>query len=114
MEDSISALKLTILILMMLTASSTHGIILKFMNTVVVDGVAFEHPFIQTLTMFIGNSFCIFIYLYQKHKSIKKYGSLKESPRMRKAIAEGLKTDINPTIFIIPMLLDAGSSTLFY
>ncbi|CAI2369632.1 unnamed protein product [Moneuplotes crassus] len=114
MEGSISNIRLITLIVLMLAASSSHGIILKFMDTVEVDGEPFEHPFFQTLAMFIGNSFCMLIYLYIKRQSIQKYGSIEESPTMRRAIASGLKTKINPAIFVIPMLIDAASSTMFY
>lgn len=37
---------------------------------------------------------------------------MQASPGMRQAVQEGMKTDINPLMFAIPMLCDATASTL--
>jgi len=43
---------------------------------------------------------------------VKEYGSVQASPGMVKAVEEGMKTEINPLMFAIPMLCDATASTL--
>ena len=112
MADKISAFSLWIVIILMLLSSSFLGIMLKLMDTMVVLGHEFEHPFFQSLLMFIGESLCIWIYLFQKYQIIREYGSVEASPGMKKAVEEGMKTDINPLLFAIPMLCDASASTL--
>jgi drug/metabolite transporter (DMT)-like permease len=88
------------------------GIVLKLQNNVKVDDVSFKHPFFQCLTMFVGESLCIWIYLIEKMQLKKKYGSVESSPGMVKAKEDGLKTKINPLLFAIPMLCDATASSL--
>lgn len=88
------------------------GVMLKMMDMVEIDGQEFEHPFFQSLIMFVGESLCIFVYLFQKYRTVKEYGSVQASPGMRKAVQEGMKTDINPLMFAIPMFCDATASTL--
>ena len=112
MAEKISSIVLNILIFLMLASSSVLGIMIKLMDSVEVNGETFEHPFVQSFIMFMGESLCIFVYLYQKYRIVQEYGSVMASPGMRKAVEEGMKTDINPLLFAIPMLCDASASTL--
>ncbi|CAI2370233.1 unnamed protein product [Moneuplotes crassus] len=112
MAETISPYKLWTLIGLLLLSSSLLGIMLKMMDMVEVDGKEFEHPFFQSLIMFVGESLCILVYLFQKYRTVKEYGSVQASPGMRQAVQEGMKTDINPLMFAIPMLCDAAASTL--
>jgi drug/metabolite transporter (DMT)-like permease len=52
------------------------------------------------------------IYLYQRYSLVREYGSIQASPGMQNAVKEGMKTDINPLLFAIPMLCDSGASAL--
>lgn len=96
----------------MVLCGAALGISLKLMDTMTVKGQAFEHPFFQGAIMFMGESLCIIIYLIQKYQRIKEYGSVEHSPGMIKAVEEGMKIQINPLMFAIPMLCDASASTL--
>ena len=96
----------------MVLSASTLGVILKLMDTTESKGHPFEHPFFQCLIMFAGESLCIFIYLYQRYSLVRNYGSVQASPGMQNAVKEGMKTDINPLLFTIPMLCDSGASAL--
>ncbi|CAI2369522.1 unnamed protein product [Moneuplotes crassus] len=119
MNSTIDNLKLITLIVLMLALSSSHGIMLKFMNTVKVTvgtGIdeqekSFEHPFFQTFTMFMGNSLCMVIYLIQNRKSAPKSRMDSSDINIVDRIPE---TEPSVFIFAIPMLCDAASSTLYY
>ena len=43
---------------------------------------------------------------------MSKYGSLQNSPSMKRAVSEGMKTNINPLLLAIPMCCDATASCL--
>lgn len=100
------------MVLMVLSGAGL-GVTIKMMDTVEDDeGEPFEHPFFQGMIMFVGESLCIFVYMFQKYQLVRQYGSVQASPGMIKAVEEGMKTDVNPLIFAIPMLCDATASTL--
>ena len=112
MADTINPTLLYILMALMVLSGAMLGITLKMMDTMVVKNYMFEHPFFQGAIMFVGESLCIFVYMYQRQQLIKEHGSIQASPGMKKAVEEGMKTDINPLLFAIPMLCDATASTL--
>lgn len=97
---------------MMVLSGAGLGIILKLMNTLEIKGEPFEHPFFQSIIMFIGESLCMIIYLIEKYKIVRTYGNVQASPAMIKAVEEGMKTNINPLLFAIPMFCDATASSL--
>jgi len=112
MAEKINPLVLYVLMALMVLSGAGLGITLKLMDTMNVKGEDFEHPFFQGMIMFLGESLCIFIYLIQKYQLIREHGSIQHSPGMVKAVEEGMKTQINPLMFAIPMLCDATASTL--
>jgi drug/metabolite transporter (DMT)-like permease len=112
MAEKINPLTLYTLMVMMVLSGAGLGILLKLQNNVVSKGSKFEHPFIQLFTMFLGEHMCIYVYLWQKRQITNQYGSYQASPGVQRAIAEGMKTDINPLILAIPMCCDFTASTL--
>jgi drug/metabolite transporter (DMT)-like permease len=113
MAETINPAMLYFLMAVMVLSGAGLGITLKMMDSVEdKNGDAFEHPFFQSLIMFIGESLCIFVYMFQNYKLVKEYGTIQASPGMVQAVQEGMKTDVNPLIFAIPMLCDAVASTL--
>ena len=112
MAETINPVALYILMASMVLSASTLGIVLKLMDTTESKGHPFEHPFFQCLIMFAGEALCILIYLYQRYSLVREYGSIQASPGMQNAVKEGMKTDINPLLFAIPMLWDSGASAL--
>lgn len=112
MVEKINPMSLYALMVSMVLAGAGLGILLKLQNNVTSKGSRFEHPYIQLLTMFIGEHLCIYVYLFQKRTLVKQYGSVQASPGMQKAIAEGMKTNINPLLLAIPMSCDFLASTL--
>jgi multidrug transporter EmrE-like cation transporter len=96
----------------MVLSGASLGIVLKLQNTLKIKEQPFEHPYVQLLTMFLGEHLCIYVYYFQKWQLVKQYGSEQASPGMQKAVAEGMKTNINPLILAIPMLCDCAASTL--
>lgn len=112
MAEKISPVALYSLMVAMVLSGASLGILLKLQNSVTSLGKPFEHPFIQLLTMFLGEHLCIYVYLIQKRMIIKEHGSYESSPGVLKAKAEGMKTDINPLLLAIPMCCDFTASTL--
>lgn len=112
MADKINPTLLYVLMALMVLSGALLGITLKMMDSMTVKGYPFEHPFLQGAIMFIGESLCIFVYMYQRQQLVKEHGSIQASPGMRQAAKEGMKTEINPLLFAIPMLCDATASTL--
>eukprot|EP00345_Euplotes_harpa_P002009 CAMPEP_0168322678 /NCGR_PEP_ID=MMETSP0213-20121227/3034_1 /TAXON_ID=151035 /ORGANISM="Euplotes harpa, Strain FSP1.4" /LENGTH=218 /DNA_ID=CAMNT_0008324615 /DNA_START=86 /DNA_END=742 /DNA_ORIENTATION=- len=96
----------------MILSGAGLGIVLKLMDTAEAYDEPFEHPYFQCLIMFVGESLCIFIYLYQRQSLVREFGSVQASPGMKKAVQEGMKTDINPLLFAVPMLCDSTASCL--
>lgn len=112
MAEKIHPVALYTLMALMVLSGAGLGILLKLQNNVIAKGQPFEHPFIQLLTMFLGEHLCIYVYLIQKRQLVKKYGTYESSPGVQRAKAEGMKTDINPLLLAIPMCCDATASTL--
>ena len=99
----------------MILSGATLGIVLKLQSKIKVSNGEddhFEHPFFLVLIMFIGEALCIFLYLGEKMWIIKTYGSIEESPEMRNAVTQGLKTNINPLLMAIPMCCDSMATGL--
>lgn len=96
----------------MVISGACLGITLKLMDTLEVKGEQFEHPYFQGMIMFVGESLCMIVYLFQRQQLVREYGSVQASPGMVKAVEEGMKTKVNPLLFAIPMLCDATASTL--
>jgi drug/metabolite transporter (DMT)-like permease len=112
MAEAINPVLLYVLMAAMVLSGATLGVVLKLQNNVKVGEYYFEHPFFQCLTMFVGESLCIWMYLIEKRYLKKKYGSVEASPGMQHAIKNNMKTKINPLLLAIPMSCDAAASTL--
>lgn len=96
----------------MILSGATLGVVLKLQANVTHNGQAFEHPFFLVLVMFIGEALCIFMYMGEKAYLKKTYGSIEESPGMKNARTQGLRTDINPLLMAIPMMCDSTATAL--
>lgn len=112
MAEAINPVLLYSLMVAMVLSGASLGIILKLQNSVTYKGEDFNHPFFQCLTMFVGESLCIWMYLIEKQYMKRTYGSIEASPGMQNAVKTGMKTKINPLLLAIPMFCDAIASTL--
>ncbi|CAD8151246.1 unnamed protein product [Paramecium pentaurelia] len=103
---------ITLLITAMILSGAANTIVYKLQNTskVSVDGwtaTNFNHPFMQAVTMFLGESLCILLFLNIKKKPDYKQGCIE-------AAAKGLKTKVNYGWVAIPAMCDLTASTLAY
>ena len=112
MEHTINPFILYSVMIALVLSGTGNGIVIKLANNVSIDGEKFEHAFFQTLVMFIGESQWIFLFIYEVYYLKKNYGSVEASPGMQKAIADGLKTNINPLLLTIPMFWDSLATLL--
>ncbi|KAL4484973.1 hypothetical protein ABPG74_020150 [Tetrahymena malaccensis] len=97
------------LMLVSLGCSLCSGIIFKSQQRQTVDGWAFNHPFCQTLTMFIGELLCYVVFIVYKRKYAEDY----EKDR-QESVAQGQSDKINVFIFAIPALCDMVTSTISF
>ncbi|KAL4501471.1 hypothetical protein ABPG72_021278 [Tetrahymena utriculariae] len=95
------------LMLFSLCCSLCSGIIFKSQQRQTVDGKAFNHPFCQTLIMFLGELLCYGVFFFYKRKYADDY----EKDR-KESIAQGYTDKINIFIFAIPALCDMVTSTI--
>ena len=112
MAQVINPIILYVVMVALVLAGMGNGVVIKLENNVTVNGDKFEHAFFQTLIMFLGESLWMLMFLYEVYYLRKNYGSVQASPGMQKAIADGLKTNINPLLLTIPMLWDSWASAL--
>ncbi|CAD8062155.1 unnamed protein product [Paramecium sonneborni] len=103
---------ITALIIAMILTGAANTIVYKLQNTstVSVDGWeqnSFNHPFMQAVTMFLGESLCILLFLNIKKKPEYKQECIE-------AAAKGVKTKINYGWVAIPAMCDLTASTLAY
>jgi len=87
----------------MVLSGASNGIATKLTNKSVSLGQEFKHPWFQTIMMFIGESMCMLVYLYQVYSAKRQYGSYQMSPDVLEARKRGKSTDINPLLLAIPM-----------
>ena len=70
------------------------------------EGIKFKHPYFWSLNTFsascLGNIWYFFYLKYQK----KKFGSVSQSPNIKRAISEGKKTKINIALLALPAVCD--------
>lgn len=96
----------------MILCGAGNGVATKLTDKSISLGHKFEHPYFQSFTMFIGESFCMLVYIYEMYMNKKKYGSFDNIPEVIEARQKGKSTNINPLRLAIPMLCDAAGSTL--
>ena len=112
MANRPSMLVLYLIMAAMILTGAGNGIVTKLTNKSVSLGQEFRHPFFQSFTMFIGESFCMLGFLYEYFTAKKKYGSYELMPEIIEAKKMGKSIHINPLRFAIPMMCDAIGSTL--
>jgi drug/metabolite transporter (DMT)-like permease len=76
--------------------------------------LGYNHPFVQTFFMFVGEFLCLIVYAFQYYQDKKTYGDVMQSPHMIDAQKKGLKTDINVVLLAIPACFDIMASTLMF
>lgn len=99
------------LLVAMIVAGGANTLVYKWQNSMEVDGFPFHHPFMQAVTMFVGEALCITFFLYK----LKKNPEQCEAERLQ-AKAKGLNTDSKMKYLwlAIPAAADFSTSTLQY
>ncbi|EAS05516.1 nucleotide-sugar transporter (macronuclear) [Tetrahymena thermophila SB210] len=97
------------LMLVSLGCSLCSGIIFKSQQRQTVDGQSFNHPFCQTLIMFVGELLCYGVFVFYKRKYAEDY----EKDR-KESIAQGQSDKINIFIFAAPAACDMVTSTISF
>ncbi|KAL4487872.1 hypothetical protein ABPG72_022732 [Tetrahymena utriculariae] len=101
--------KVNMLLVILLFEGVATGIIFKQQQRSVVNGVQFNHPFMQTMLMFIGEALCYFIYMFQRKQYPKDY-----ELELKIAKERGLNLNPNKWIFVIPTACDFTASTISF
>ena len=97
----------------MLIAGTCNTILMKLQNkTGGVNGVPFNHPYVQCTIMFIGETLCLIAYGVKIQYYKTQTGKIPMSPGTQAAGVVGLRTDINPLLLAIPACFDIVASTL--
>ncbi|EAR98082.2 UAA transporter family protein (macronuclear) [Tetrahymena thermophila SB210] len=90
----------------LLSTGILSGIVMKFQQRCIVDGIRFNHPFMQTLLMFIGEMFCYFCVSIYRCFWKSRFNKDREKEQ-----EQGKKLKLNKFLLVIPSLLDfVGSS----
>ncbi|EAR87419.1 nucleotide-sugar transporter (macronuclear) [Tetrahymena thermophila SB210] len=85
------------------------SLIFKGQSRCVVEGSNYNHPFMQSMTMYIGEALCMFLYIAYITKYRERY-----QKKLADAEINGKKTKINPLLLIIPTSCDFVTSTLSF
>ena len=97
------------LMLGMLLFGTASTLVLKTMNEQRVKGHDFNHPYLMTATMFLGETFCLaFFYMFQRKSSSR----LKDVQTDESSLTQSLYSKIGNYIFCIPAFFDLLASTL--
>ncbi|KAL4472091.1 hypothetical protein ABPG72_001089 [Tetrahymena utriculariae] len=91
----------------LLSTGILSGIVMKFQQRCIVDGIRFNHPFMQTLLMFIGEMFCYFCVQIYRCFWKSRYKKDREEEE-----EQGKRVKINKFLLIIPSLLDFFGSSV--
>jgi len=73
----------------------------------------YNHPYFQSMNMFIGEMCCIFVYFYLYRKQVREHGT-ELTEEEKKAVSKGLKLKFSPFWFSIPACFDFLASTMLY
>ncbi|EGR31767.1 nucleotide-sugar transporter, putative [Ichthyophthirius multifiliis] len=97
------------LLICMILAGASNTIVYKLQNSSTLNGKAFYHPFMQAVTMFVGEFSCIFLFLWFKTFKKDQY-----EQEVLEAKANQLETKMNYFWLIIPAAADFFTSNLQY
>ncbi|KAL4468606.1 hypothetical protein ABPG74_005109 [Tetrahymena malaccensis] len=98
------------LLVSMIISGACNTIVYKLQNSFeVAPGQKFNHPFMQSVTMFFGEFICIFMFLY-----LKKFKREQIEEEKRQAQLKGLNTKMNYFLLAIPAFADFLTSILHY
>ena len=61
-QEKLTGVKLYLLMLIMLISGATNTIFLKTQDVVETNGQEFNHPFLQTSIIFVGELLCLGVY----------------------------------------------------
>ncbi|KAL4512016.1 hypothetical protein ABPG72_005018 [Tetrahymena utriculariae] len=106
---TLSVVQVNILLLALLLISIASGLCFKQQQRSVVNGVQFNHPFMQSMLMFIGEALCFLWFIGYKKKYREQYAI-----DAQQAAEKGLKLEIKKAIYAIPTLFDFLSSTVSF
>ncbi|KAL4494117.1 hypothetical protein ABPG72_016073 [Tetrahymena utriculariae] len=98
-----------ILLASFLIVGTFSSLIFKGQSKCVVEGSAYNHPFMQSMTMYIGEALCMFLYIAYITKYRERY-----QKKLEDAEKNGKQTKINPLLLIIPTSCDFITSTLSF
>ncbi|KAL4465970.1 hypothetical protein ABPG74_004207 [Tetrahymena malaccensis] len=98
-----------ILLASFMVVGTFSSLVFKGQSKCTVEGQAYNHPFMQSMTMYIGEALCIILYIVY----ITKYRDRYEN-KLAEAEKNGKKTKINPFLLIIPTSCDFITSTLSF
>ena len=106
----------------MLLTGAANTLFMKYMDDEIVDrpkiGDNFNHPYMQSIIMFIGEftvlgAYAIKVYCFRK-VSDEDEEEIVTSPGTRQAEQAKLRTNINPLLLAIPAALDTCGSTIMF
>ncbi|EGR32614.1 hypothetical protein IMG5_076440 [Ichthyophthirius multifiliis] len=89
--------------------ATISGLVFKKQNMCISQGQKYAHPFMQSMTMYIGEALSLLFYFIYIKVFRQKYEKGKEE-----AIRKGLKTKINFFLLLIPTACDFITSTLAF
>lgn len=92
-----------------LCVGTATSVVFKQQSNSVSMGNDFDHPFMQSMTMYLGEALCFLCFLAYIRYDKESY----EAGKL-KAESEGKLTKINPFLLIIPTACDFVTSTLTF
>ena len=102
-----SRLILYIAMTVMLIAGAGNTIFLKLQIEVKSeDGNKYTHPYFGALNVFLGGAMANIMYIVYRIKTVRTYGSLKNSPDWQSALSQGKKLYIHWAWLAIPAFFD--------
>ncbi|KAL4470183.1 hypothetical protein ABPG74_011794 [Tetrahymena malaccensis] len=100
-------LQIKLLLVAQILCGLSSGLLYKQQQRSVVNGVEFNHPFMQTYLMFMGEALCYVLFLVYKKVYPQQYKKECED-----AVQEGLKLNPSKFLFAIPTLCDFTTTTV--
>ncbi|VDN51219.1 unnamed protein product [Dracunculus medinensis] len=92
---------------------------LRWADSIKVDGKRFNHPFVQSICMFIGEFSCLVVYFmiyFIRRYKWRQMGVIGEEGRIDdlSSIEEPKLPEVNPFIFAIPATCDIIATSIMY
>ncbi|KHJ94013.1 putative membrane protein [Oesophagostomum dentatum] len=97
---------------MMVITGALNTIFAKWSDELKADGVAFNHPFLQTMAMFFGMIWCMVAYFI--HYGYRKHKWKKAQAEGRMDAKEPKLHTFNPLIFLLPSICDNVATVMLY